>query len=389
MNQSELVKEVDRISGNKHERWNCIYQYLTNKENEKLNHTKVYECQETLSWYIKIDGCDKFSIFPYGFFFADYFNQLNSLRSKETFITYEKRMRGSASSEKEVNPTFDKRFRFFLWNCDDFLNHSTCDKLSDEELEKMYDNYSWLWRMVKEDVDAIAHCLNYQKSNSAPARDVIDLYLYVRRLVVKIWRFQQESYCFNKMRDSSIANEDVERGIKGIEEDISYEYVEEIMYLMLRYMGHTTLIQEDDTRVFCKEYDVPNLLFLVAEDMMRFMLHQTTHTFIFCPECKNMFVTTHGNQKHCPSCRLIIRKKQRKNNTTRYRHKNITDYINNYRSDSDENGSKSFRDESNYYWKIVQGKNPKNVAAYSAKIKTEADYMAWLEKKYEEIKARK
>ena len=51
--------------------------------------------------------------------------------------------------------------------------------------------------------------------------------------------------------------------------------------------------------------------------------------------------------------------------------------------------SNSFLTESNYYWDICRGKQPEKIEKYSAKIKNEADYMKWLEKKYEELKTHK
>ncbi len=387
MNHSEIVKEADRISKNEHEAWNCVYWYLTNKEISKLNHSKVYECQDTLSWYIKTNAGSNFAVYPFGFFFADYLNQLNSLKSKEAFIAYEKRMRTDAYSEKEVNPTFDKISRFFVWNYDERTRYDTkyanSGIISDKELENIYYNCCWLWEYIEKDVNYIIKYLNYQKSNTVPAHDILNVYLYVRRMILMIWHRQINSSIYNKNSEGYYAYEE------DSEEVISYKFVEESTVSQLRYIGYETLTLDDEKEVFCKKYDIPNLLFLVAEDLMRFMLHQTTHTFSFCPECGCMFVTTHGNQKHCPACNLIIRQKKRKQNKARYLHKKITDYINNYRSGEGENASEIFRNESNYYWDIVQGKNPEKVKEYSAKIKTEADYMKWLEKKYEEIKAKK
>lgn len=409
MTHKEIVKEADRISNsNKSESWHHVFDDLKQKENVKLNHSKLYECIETSSWAIKIDEYENMLLYPFGFFCADYFNQLLSLQNKETFIAYEKRMRSGAASEKEVNPTFDKPPRFFVWTKDECPGYYAVHP-SDKELEDTYNECSWLWDYVKKDVKDFMTLFKISSNNQLRQQDVIPIYNLVRGLIWKVTMLKIDYGLFNKAHEyNKIGYEDLSEDEAEKEIDIEIKerlneieeissklsFIEENSTLHFRYMGYETLIYTDSEKgieksVFCKKYDIPNLLFLVPEDLMYFLLHQTTHTFGFCPECGCMFVTTHGNQKHCPACNLIIRQKKRKQNKARYLHKKITDYINNYRSGEIENASELFRSESNYYWAIVQGKKPEKVKGYSTKIKTEADYMAWLEKKYEELKAQK
>lgn len=383
MNHSELVKEADRLS--KTGAWGCAYELLKRKEREKLNHIKVYECQNTLTWYISdFGGSGESATYPFGFFFADYFNQILSLRSKEAFVAYEKRMHSGAKSEKDINPIFDKRYRFYIWAYDEALEEKIKidPHTTDRELEAIYDNICWLWEYVKEPVETLVSDFRFLKNNTTSNDNIYQIYRYVQRMVLSNWHRQINSSEYDNSMDAA-ENE------KENQEIISPDFVMSAFTSGFRYMGYENVKFTDNTESFCRVYDVSNLLHLVAEDMLRFMLHQTTHNFEFCPECGCMFVTTHGNQKHCPACNLIIRQKKRKQNKARYLHKKITDYINNYRSGEDENASEAFRNESNYYWAICQGKTPEKIKEYSAKIKTEADYMKWLEKKYEEIKANK
>ena len=113
----------------------------------------------------------------------------------------------------------------------------------------------------------------------------------------------------------------------------------------------------------------------------------------FCPNCNSIFFSSNNKARYCEVCRQPevmgkIRYANRKANKARKLHHDITTLA--YSLNTNENDiSNSFLNESNYYWDIVQGKNPEKVKEYSAKIKTEADYMKWLEKKYEEIKAQK
>lgn len=400
MNHSEIVKEADRISKNEHEAWNCAFDLLKIKEREKLNHIKVYECQNTLTWYISdFGGNGESAEYPFGFFFADYFNQLLSLRSKEAFIAYEKRMRSGAKSEKDINPIFDKRYRYYLWAFNEQSQNefAITPHTTDEELENIYNNVCWLWEYVKNDIEILISDFRFLKDSTTSNDNIYQIYRYVKRMVLLNWHRQITSSCYNKNSKDYNSNDEylriTDESIAEYEADnqevISPDFVAKTFVDGFRYMGYENIKFTNNTESFCRVYDVSNLLHLVAEDMLRFMLHQTTHNFEFCPECGCMFVTTHGNQKHCPACNLIIRQKKRKQNKARYLHKKITDYINNYRSGEGENASEIFRNESNYYWAIVQNKNPEKIKEYSAKIKTEADYIKWLEKKYEEIKAQK
>lgn len=383
MNHLDLLKEADIILQHPREARYEIAKFLEYKENEKLNHFKLYECPKKFSWYIETDDFEELLVYPYGFFCVDYLNQLISLKSKDSFISYEKRMRNGAKSKKEVNPTFDKKYRLFLWNYNELSNYDTSNHISDSDLETMYNECCWLWKYIGEDVEELIKYLEFQKENIVPTQQIYGIYLFVQKLFIKVFLLQSEASVFRKGK-----NDEAARGtLEEWESMIDHDFIVETTAHQFRYMGYTTL-KFDDTEEFCKKYDIRNLIFLVAEDLLHFMLHQTTHSFGFCPECGRIFTTVHGNQKHCPACNLIIRQKQRKQNKARYLHKNITDYINNYRSE-DENASKLFRDESNYYWNIVQRKNPKKINEYSQDIKTEADYINWLEKKYAEIKSKK
>lgn len=399
MTHDEIIKECNQISKNEHEAWHCAFDLLKRKEREKLNHIKVYECQNTLTWYIlNFGGNGESAEYPFGFFFADYFNQLLSLRSKETFITYEKRMRSSAKNEKNINPIFDKRYRYYLWE----LNEQSANEFvitphtTDEELENIYNHVCWLWEYAKNDIEILVSDFRFLKNNTTSNDNIYQIYRYVQRMVLLNWHRQINSSCYDKNSEDynsnneyiRITDEDITEREADNQETISPNFVINAFVDGFRYMGYENVKFTNDTESFCKVYDVSNLLHLVAEDMLHFMLHQTTHNFEFCPECGSMFVTTHGNQKHCPACKEIIRQKKRKENVPRYTHKIITDFLNN--SGDDENNSEAFREESNYYWSIVQGKSPKSTKEnwYRNDIKTIADYQKWLDSEYSRLRNR-
>lgn len=101
-----------------------------------------------------------------------------------------------------------------------------------------------------------------------------------------------------------------------------------------------------------------------------------------CPRCNQLFFSNNYKARYCPDCKECskkIRAENRKNNPCRYLHKQITDLLNNYRD-----GSEAFREESNYYWAIIQGKEPKTIPInFDSSITTEKDYYDWLIKQKE------
>lgn len=387
MTHDEIVKECDRISKSEHESWNYIFRYLKDREHEKLNNSKWYECQETLSWYADIKEYDEVLVSPFGFIFIDYLNQLISLNSKDAFIRYEKRMREGAQSEKDINPTFDKYFRFFIWNYNKGSDYDNVSNLSETELTKIYDGCCWLWEYINNDVNSLIKCLEYQNNHEVTLQYISDIYNFVRKLVLKVWMLQNDSDMYDKKHkrfynaedfNICLTDEYIENKICEIDEMLTYDFIEKMTVSQFRYMGLKRLTP-NHTEVCCKKYDVFNLLAIVPEDLMHLMLHQKTHKFEFCIECGYMFIITHGNRKYCPACNKNIRQKKRKENSYRYTHKKITDFLNT--NSSEENPSEMFRNESNYYWKIVQGNMPKTPKEswYRDDIKTKDDYKKWLD----------
>lgn len=109
-----------------------------------------------------------------------------------------------------------------------------------------------------------------------------------------------------------------------------------------------------------------------------------------CHNCNSIFANSNNNARYCEVCKQPevmekIRYANRKANRARKLHHDIVTLT--YSLNSKGNDvSNSFLTESNYYWDICRGKQPEKVEKYSAKIENEADYMKWLEKKYEELK---
>lgn len=153
-----------------------------------------------------------------------------------------------------------------------------------------------------------------------------------------------------------------------------------------------------------EEIEPLNLLDLVAVQAMQELLEYRTIGTVEevkylkygalkyreCKGCKTLFIATHGNRKYCPACEYADKLNptaRRKKNEARYLHKVITDYINNILAEDSE----PFRNESNYYWAIIQGRKPKTAREhwYTSAVKTEEDYLNWLKQKKEDLKAQK
>ena len=86
-----------------------------------------------------------------------------------------------------------------------------------------------------------------------------------------------------------------------------------------------------------------------------------------------------------PEIMAKIRYANRKSNTARKLHQEVLTLA--YGKEKKPNDvSNNFLNESNYYWDIVQGKKPEKVKGYSNRIKTEEQYISWLERKRDEYK---
>lgn len=369
MLNSEIGKKCDEIikRNSKYEIKNILFDYFRDKENRKLNHHEVLEDEDKKNWIIEADNNkNQLLTFPFGFVFADCYNQLCCLHNKESFIAYCKRMKKGAKSHKEVNPTFDKMGTFYMI------------PFYDETPEEIFDKYNWFFSVeeIENDFAAIKEAVAYivqKKPISAENRAIY--YDFVHRFFMKFYLFIISAY-------PDMWEED----IKMLLDNAKDMDLEEHVHADFRYKGHRSITYTDNTDSFVRAYDMPNHIVLAAEDFARFISHQTEHDFAICPECGCMFAITHGNQKHCPACKDNIRQKQRKDNKARYLHKKITDYINTY-SEEPKEESEVFRTESNYYWSLVQGKKTKTEKEnWYQDIHTLHDYIEWLESKHKELK---
>lgn len=115
----------------------------------------------------------------------------------------------------------------------------------------------------------------------------------------------------------------------------------------------------------------------------RYVINNT----IVCKECGNRFFNTNCNATYCEKCKQQmgkIRYKNRKQNRSRFIHKEILDIL--YNLKIDKNRKEDFRKESNYYWGIINGEISDTNTNYKELIVDESDYIAWLLKTLNEVK---
>lgn len=121
-----------------------------------------------------------------------------------------------------------------------------------------------------------------------------------------------------------------------------------------------------------------------------------------CSHCGALYPTSYPQSVFCDSCRSNnVPNTTRKNNKCRQLHKNILDLLNNCANPKtisryaglvapDNTITYYFRNESNFYWALCQGKKPKTEKlVFYDDISTEKQYYEWLEKIHLEIKTTK
>lgn len=141
------------------------------------------------------------------------------------------------------------------------------------------------------------------------------------------------------------------------------------------------VFNDNDKVIFGNTYAAFSPEYIFSLDLLH-ILNGDVPSLRRCPRCKMLYFSNNYKAKYCPDCKQDskkIRAENRKNNPCRYLHKQITDLLNNY-----GDGSEDFREESNYYWSIVQGKPPKSKPInFDSTITTEKAYYDWLIKQKE------
>ena len=184
-------------------------------------------------------------------------------------------------------------------------------------------------------------------------------------------------------------NEYIDLIENGYEEDAlvpEYAFSEHLKIRSLFVYNDIQSIKIDEKWVSGNCWFTENFGFMFSRDLYHTLVDCSNDVKIKkCSRCGHLFIAETNKHKYCPDCKATpntIRVEQRKK-SVRYLHKRVYDKLNNYDKYS-YNGKKMLSDflaESNYYWDIVRGKEIELNPMYSNKIKTEAQYRKWLEKK--------
>lgn len=151
--------------------------------------------------------------------------------------------------------------------------------------------------------------------------------------------------------------------------------------------------QPDQTEI---PYLLPSVIYMFSEDLWQLLFFENTPKIRTCANCDRLYFSNNFKAKYCPDCKGNygkIRYKHRKENSTRALHNSILNQL--YLKYGGSSPAKSagmtsdisnaFLAESNYYWDVVNGRNPQPNPDYNADIQTETDYIRWLESKKAEI----
>ena len=154
MNNSDIFTEVDSImSEGKFAIEDNLFSYIRLKTNMQLHGYKVYEDSKYNAWRI-FDESGNVMSFPFGFIAVDIFNQLNSLKSEDAFLNYEKRIRTGAPKNESTNATFDKPCIFQLFN-----HGSSGDKIGEYKRQdsiETYNKFSILYGYIQSELYPLA-----------------------------------------------------------------------------------------------------------------------------------------------------------------------------------------------------------------------------------------
>lgn len=141
------------------------------------------------------------------------------------------------------------------------------------------------------------------------------------------------------------------------------------------------IFNNNDKVISGSAFAAQSVEYIFSLDLLH-VLNGDTKTPRKCPGCDMLYFSNNNKSKYCPDCKAHykeIRAENRKKNPYRYLHKQITDLLNNY-----GDGSETFREESNYYWDIVRGEEPKtHPLNIDSSITTKEAYYNWLEKQKE------
>lgn len=179
-----------------------------------------------------------------------------------------------------------------------------------------------------------------------------------------------------------------------LETENNYKDISDFKALVSGLVNHAfeqPLVNDNNEYILVEHQVTSNLTYLFYDDLYRLLYNHKAIKPQSCINCNSLFPAKNSKEKYCLCCRNDIYKinySKVKSNPAKRLHKNILNYYNVviHEKGTSETVTK-FRNESNYYSAIVQGKKPKTRKLKNYQnIKTESEYISWLENFYQELK---
>lgn len=277
---------------------------------------------------------------------------------------------------------YEKYYRFMKWQYNNspirFVNKETGKEFSDQELKEKFENEQLVYKYMESYLSDLLNPANYN----------LWFWFNNRLLIEQEYKYSDKYLELFSKEDNEIwknnAWQEMEQMFSSLSDYESY------ISSKVSWIGTQTFTidEQNINLVHIKIHDISDLY---SSDFNELLYNPKVLKPKYCISCNSLFVPINQKEKYCSCCRDEIHKinyNKVKNNPAKKLHKNILNYYNVviHEKGTSETVTK-FRNESNYYSAVVQGKKPKTKKLKSYQnIKTESEYISWLENFYQELK---
>ena len=347
---------------------------------EHSNKITVFKDDRNMRWLYDIDG--KLYEKKFGNIVLDIMNQLIMTHNKELFLSKE----SFFNSED-----YGESLRISLANTD-FTDSQT---MSQDAYELLLTTRKRLDFDITYFFNMIDHIQELRTNKKYDDLDKIFNYFSVFDLKIFV---SKNNFSPNSLLKKIYKNENQIKEIIEVDEErykddikmISLEMAENVHKNKRTYIGPYALkINNAQEIIPVQEYNIQDAISLWCDDFFELLYTVPTDNIKKCSDCGAIFHASTGKYKYCKYCSSTKKDKQQelRKRTPRYKHTLIQNYLNNVFAGE---YLEEFKEESNYYWCIVRGKTPKTKKkVFYKNIKTEEQYIEWLNDKHEEYKKEK
>lgn len=330
-----------------------------------------YKNNEEALWYEMNKEGKTISSYPFGYFTILAINTLNALKNKDSFATLENEWLINAEKEFLLKSGIIK-------NIDEEV---TIDKLSSwydnnidkEHIKEWYPEYKqltlWLEALLKGKIEReIENGIEIDINDNKTKWDIYENFKFFPSVVFRN----------NTLFDYIYEHQSNER-IKKWDNDVMKNFVS--------FSGHGML---SGTETPCEIWEVKEIHDIFILDFWEILFNKKAIKPKKCHNCGTFYYSKSGKSKYCECCKKNMGKieyKRRMSNPITRLEKLILDY--GYRTKGNcatNDWTNEFLKESKYHKDIIAGKQCENNPEYASGIKTENDYIKWLENKFEEAK---